>query len=260
MKNYFLVYKKFFETSFAEVSSFRTSFVLIIFMDLAFYLTTLTAVTVIYDHVQTIGPWKKDELLFFITFMLSLDHLHMIFFSENFWELSRKIRLGLLDFDLLRPKSSIFSVFFRYLRVSSIVNTPIVWGLLYYYGNKAGVTATGWVSLPFLMILSLTLFVLIEFILSTSMFWVVEGFGINFLRMQFQQLARWPDFIYSYYPKKLLSIFIPVLLVGSNPVKFLIEGPNLLLIGEILLAIVIFFFILKFCWKKALDHYESPSS
>ena len=112
MKNYLLVYKKFFDTSFAEVSSFRTSFVLIIFMDLAFYLTTLTAVTVIYDHVQTIGPWKKDELLFFIVFMLSLDHLHMIFFSENFWELSRKIRLGLLDFDLLGERALFFLSFF----------------------------------------------------------------------------------------------------------------------------------------------------
>ena len=139
------------------------------------------------------------------------------------------------------------------------MNTPIVWGLLYYYGSKAGVTPLGWISLPFLMILSLTLFVLIEFILSTSMFWVVEGFGINFLRMQFQQLARWPDFIYSYYPKKLLSIFIPVLLVGSNPVKFLIDGPNLLLIGEICSPLYLLFFILKFCWKRHLITTKAPA-
>ena len=160
-------------------------------MDLVFYFVTLSSVSIIYDHVATIGSWNKHQLLFFISFMLTMDHLHMVVVSENFWELSVKVRTGSLDFDLLRPVPSIFSVFFRYVRTSSLFITPLVWGMLGYFGYKAGLTLLDWVIVPPLIILGFILFVLIEFCLSTAMFWIIEGHGINFLRMQFQQLARW---------------------------------------------------------------------
>ena len=260
MKTYIEVYKKFFNTSLAEASSFRTSFILIILMDIIFYLTTLSSVSFIYDHVSTIGPWNKDQLMFFIAFMLTMDHLHMTIVSENFWELSVKIRTGTLDFDLLRPLSSIFSVFFRYVRTSSLVNTPLVWGMLIYFGAQLNLTWAQWAVIPPLIILGLSLFVIIEFCLSVAMFWTIEGWGINFLRMQLQQLARWPHFIYSYFPRKILTLCLPILLVGSGPVNFIYDFSNThLLIGG-LVALTVSAIFLKYLWAFALTKYDSPSS
>ena len=202
MKTYLSVYKKFFDTSLAEASSFRTSFILIILMDIIFYLTTLSSVSFIYDHVTTIGPWNKNQLMFFIAFMLTMDHLHMTIVSENFWELSVKIRTGTLDFDLLRPLSSIFSVFFRYVRTSSLINTPLVWSMLIYFGVQLELNWAQWLIIPPLIILGFTLFVIIEFCLSVAMFWTIEGWGINFLRMQLQQLARWHSLYLQLLSKK----------------------------------------------------------
>jgi len=260
MKTYLSVYKKFFETSLAEASSFRTSFILIILMDIIFYLTTLSSVSFIYDHVSTIGPWNKNQLMFFIAFMLTMDHLHMAIVSENFWELSVKIRTGTLDFDLLRPLSSIFSVFFRYVRTSSLINTPLVWLMLIYYGRQLNLTWHQWLLIPPLIILGFTLFVIIEFCLSVAMFWTIEGWGINFLRMQLQQLARWPHFIYSYFPRKILTIFLPILLVGSGPVNFIYDLSNTQLLFGACAAVIVFAIILKYLWAFALTKYDSPSS
>lgn len=260
MRTYLEVYRKFFGTSLAEASSFRTSFILIILMDIIFYLTTLSSVSFIYDHVSTIGPWNKDQLMFFIAFMLTMDHLHMTIVSENFWELSVKIRTGTLDFDLLRPLSTIFSVFFRYVRASSLVNTPLVWSMLGYYGYKVGLGFNQWILVPPLIILGFTLFVIIEFCISVAMFWTIEGWGINFLRMQLQQLARWPHFIYAYFPRKILTVFLPVLLVGSGPVSFLYSATAYELLLGVFIAIIVFSFILKHLWSFALTKYDSPSS
>ena len=260
MKTYLNVYKKFFETSLAEASSFRTSFILIMLMDLIFYFTTLSSVSFIYDHVSTIGPWSKNQLMFFIAFMLTMDHLHMTVISENFWELSVKIRTGTLDFDILRPLSSLFSVFLRYVRTSSMINTPLVWGMLIYFGIQVGLSWTQWLMIPPFIILGFVLFVLIEICISVAMFWTIEGWGINFLRMQFQQLARWPHFIYSYFPRKILTIIIPVLLVGSGPVSFIYDVNQYQLLLGLLVAILIFSFITKSLWRYGLDKYDSPSS
>ena len=75
---YFEIYKKYISTSFTKVMSFRTSFILVILMDLLFYFTTLLTIDFIYDHTAHIGPWNRNQFLFFVAFMLTIDHLHMM--------------------------------------------------------------------------------------------------------------------------------------------------------------------------------------
>ena len=257
---YLGVYREYVSTSISVGVSFRTSFFLLLVMDIFFYLAALSTVSFIYDHVQMIGPWDKNQLLFFISFMLGVDHLHMTVVSESFWELSRSIRTGELDFTLIKPANSVFSVFFRYFRPSSLINIFVVWGFIIYFGMKVNLTLTSWVLLPFLTVLGFLLFVFIEFNISASMFWMKEGLGINFLRMQLQQLARWPNFIYASLARKILTICLPILLVGSGPVHFLYDYGKWPMILGMFVATCVFAIILKFVWRVALQNYNSASS
>jgi ABC-2 type transport system permease protein len=259
MKHYWNVYKKFVSTSVSVETSFRTSFILLVLMDIFFFASTVGSVSFIYDHVATIGPWGKNQLLFFITFMLMIDNLHMMIFSQSFWEFSFSIRTGQLDYTLLKPLHTIFSVFFRHFRASSVVNTPLFLGSLIYNGMKINLSFLDWCLMPVFLILGLVLLVIIEFILSTSMFWMTDGTGINFLRMQMQQLARWPEFVYRGVIRKVLMTVLPVLLIGSGPVHFLLGGKwnNLALMGGM---IVVLGFVLSFVWGVGLRRYDSASS
>ena len=92
LKSYLTLYRHFILTSAAVEMSFRSSFILIILMDLFFYITTLSTVSFIYEHVAMIGPWDRNQLMFFIAYALMLDNLHMILISENFWEFSYLLR------------------------------------------------------------------------------------------------------------------------------------------------------------------------
>jgi ABC-2 type transport system permease protein len=258
--HYWDVYKKFVSTSVSVETSFRTSFILLIFMDLFFFFSSVGSVSFIYDHVVQIGPWQKNELLFFLTFMLMIDNLHMMIFSQSFWEFSFNIRTGQLDYVILKPMNTIFSVFFRHFRASSLFNTPLFLGYLIYYGVQVGLSPLDWIMLPFFICLSLALLVVVEFILSTSMFWLTDGVGINFLRMQMQQLARWPNFIYQGAIRKFLTVFIPILLVGSGPVHFLLDKNSWQLLALMVGALVVFTAILLFIWKIGLRRYDSASS
>jgi ABC-2 type transport system permease protein len=258
--HYLQVYQRFATTSFSVNMSFRTSFALLIVMDLFFYFSSLAAVSIIFNHVEMIGPWNESQLLFYLSFMLMIDNLHMGLISESFWALSFDIRTGNFDFTLLKPVSSIFAVFFRYVRPSSMTTMPLAIGVLIYYGIQVGLTWLDWTLLPFMVILGLALLVVIEFVISTSMFWVTEGWGINFLRMQLQSLARWPNFIYSGVMRKALTIALPVLLIGSAPVHFLLDGSRWPLLLGMIIAIVITSFILSIIWGIGLRRYDSASS
>jgi ABC-2 type transport system permease protein len=258
--HYWDVYKKFVSTSVSVETSFRTSFILLIFMDFFFFFSSIGSVSFIFDHVVNIGPWEKNQLLFFLTFMLMIDNLHMMIFSQSFWEFSFHIKTGQLDYVILKPMNTIFSVFFRHFRASSLFNTPLFLGYLIYYGIQVDLTAFYWALLPFLIVLSLALLVVIEFILSTSMFWLTDGMGINFLRMQMQQLARWPNFIYQGLIRKVLTVVLPILLVGSGPVHFLLDKNAWQLLATMVVALVILTFVLLISWKVGLRRYDSASS
>lgn len=260
MRHYLSVYKKFVSTSAAVETSFRTSFVLLIFMDAFFFLTSLTSINIIFNHVDTIGPWNRDQFSFFLCFMLMLDNLHMMIFSQSFWELSFNIRTGALDYIILRPLSIIFNVFFRHFRVSSLFNTPLFLGSLIYFGIKCNLSLTSWLLLPFFLILALCLFISIEFILSALMFWTTDGNGINFLRMQMQQMARWPAHIYQGMLRKVFTVLIPVLLVGSTPSNFLLGMSSPASLIFFIGILIIFMFLTHLIWKYALRFYDSASS
>lgn len=247
-------------TSITMASSFRLSFVLLILMDLFFLFSALYSVEFIYDHVANIGPWDKNQLLFFVMFMMMLDNLHMIFVSESFWALSFQIRTGELDFVILKPGSTIFSTFFRFFRVSSCINTPIFAYYLIKYGTAVGLSPIDWVLLPFLISLAFLLLIYLEFCISTLMFYMVEGMGINFLRMQLQQLSRWPNFIFASLTRKTLTFVVPILTIGSAPVHFLYDKSKWEWLVALLISIIVFHFILVHLWRRGLSHYDSASS
>lgn len=260
MKKYLRIYREFLSTSLAEAASFRLHFILLIFMDLVFFATTLASIQFLYNHVAEIGSFSREEFLFFATYMLTLDQLHMAFVSESFWVLSMDIRTGQLDFWLLRPANLYFSLFLRHIRIPSMVTLIAASLILAFFGSQVLSETWQWLALPILLIFSLILLVLTEILLCSAMFYVVEGTGINFLRLQMQAISRWPDFIYKPLIRRIFTFLLPLVLIGSGPVHFLLNprDPSYLLIMGLWIPILIL--AIRFSWKRALKHYESASS
>lgn len=254
------IYYGFISASITEATSFRVNFFLLILVDVVFYFISLTGMSMIFQHAQSIGPWDRHQMLFFVSYMLMVDCLHMGTVAESFWTLPFQIRAGDLDFILLRPAPAMFSIFFRHFRSSSFISLIIATTLLIYHGNNAGLNPLQWALTPFLILASTTLFILLEFFIATLTFWAQEGLGINFLRMQMQEVARYPDFIYQGWARRILMTLMPALLVGAPSLHFLLQtGPISLLVAQIF-AIAIVAFGLKWLWIRALNHYESASS
>jgi len=258
---YLGVYREFLANAFAEASSYRLHFVLLIIMDQLFYLSSLGSVSFIFDHVEAIGPWGRNEFMFFTAFMLAVDHLHMTFISESFWNFSFDLRTGRLDFVLLRPLNTLFSIFFRYIRPATMINFVTPWAFLIHFGSAVELGVWQWVSVPFLVVFSLIFLVSVEILISMLMFWTVEAFGINFLRMQLQNISRWPDFVYRGVARRFFTLVVPVLLVGSTPVKALLDPAEQAAgLGWMLLMLLVLWAAIRLVWRLGLKSYESASS
>lgn len=257
---YAAVYAQFVANNLAAATHFRAHFVLMIVMELTFYATALASVDFVYGHVGRIGVWDRNQFLFFLSYLLAIDQAHMGLVSESFWQLGFDIRTGMLDFKLMRPLSLFFTVFFRHLRPSSFLLFPVIWSLVVYFGVRAGLPWWAWLALPPLAVFSFAFQVAFEILLSTTMFVTVSSTGINFLRMQLQGLSRWPDFVYAGLPRRVFTVFLPVLLIGSAPVRLLFDPADS---GLLLLMVPLFGLILwlnRVLWRAALRRYDSASS
>jgi len=260
MRHHWAIYQEFVKNCFSEAMSYRLHFVLLILMDLLFYASVMGTVEFLFQHLDTIGPWGRTEFMFFMAFMLAVQHLHMTFVSENFWNFSYDIRMGQLDYILLKPANSLFIVFFRTVRPATLLNGLFPWAYLAYFGQKIGLGWWQWLALPVLVLLGLALMTAIEILLSMSMFYTVESMGVNFLRMQLQQVSRWPDVVYQGPARYLFGLGIPVLLIGSAPVHFLLDPHQWPRIVAMLTALLTCCLLIRVLWKRGLRAYESASS
>ncbi len=260
LAHYINVYKLFMSNSTTMAMSFRAHFILLIIMDVAFYIISITSIGFIYNHVTHIGPWNKNQLLFFLSYMLAINNLQMTSLATGHWSFPELIRTGELDYYLIKPIGTIFNVFFRFFRPSGVFNGIVVSYLMIKYGMTLNLSIYQWLMIPPVFILSFILFIEMEIIISCGMFWMVEGLGINFLRMQFQTLSRYPDFIYMPNIRLIFSRIFPILLIGSASIKFILDFSNWHLLLIMSGFIIVFGIILRIIWNFGLNFYDSASS
>ena len=254
---YLSVYKEFFKTSFSESLSFRMDFQLQNLMNLSFLCTSFFTADFIFNHVEAIGFWNQTEFFFFLAFVFAVDQTHHLLFAYNFWELSRDVRLGTMDFTLLKPTSSFFIIFTRRLAVPVILTVILSYGLVIYFGWKVGLSWMAWLTLPLCLILALMLLLGIEVLIAMFNFITIEGIGINQVRLQMQHFLRWPDFIYK-NPYRLWML--PFLAVTSIPARYLLDFHYWHWLSLMALGTVGIWICVAFFWPKAVHLYESPSS
>ena len=257
MKSYLSLYKEFFKTSLSEELSFRANFSLQSLMNICFIGVYFWTSIFIFNHIEHIGLWNKTEFLLFLSFALAVDQTHYLLFSFNFWEFSDDVRLGTLDWILLKPFPSLFIVFFRRLAIPGVFTIPLTYFMVIYFGIQAGLNGWIWLSLPFCLLLSLALLLGIEVLISLFNFFTVEGMGINQARLQIQHLCRWPDFIYK-KPTRLW--LLPFLAITSIPVRWILDLSYWKWLALMIVGTVFLWLFILFLWPKSLNFYESPSS
>jgi ABC-2 type transport system permease protein len=261
LRKYRDIYLQYFKTSFAEATSFRVSFILTMVMDIFFYFSSIFAFKFLYQHVSHIGTWNESQFMFFVGYMIVVDHLHMTFVSQSFWELSFQIKTGQLDYTITKPVDFIFATFFRHIRISSLCNTPVAWGILFYFASFLHFSWVQYIMLPFIVFSSFLIITQTEILLSVLMLFLKEGDGINFLRMQMQQVSRYPDFVFPYAMRVIFTFIFPVLASGSFAMPYFFnQSDAMFILGKMVVINIILYFVIYRVWNWALKYYESASS
>ena len=206
----------------------------------------------------------KDILLLYNNLVITFlsDTFYMLFFSGNLFNLNRWMVRGELDFILLKPMPSQFTVSFRFVKSYALISLFILLVMLFFllvsYPQPIGLLNI--VFFLFSFILGQILWYSVEFIISSSCFWFKNFSVAGWLSHEIMKFATRPDSIYTGLLRKVLFSFVPMILIASLPTRILIYGPNMeYLFGQLLIT-TIFIISTRLVWKRGLIRYESASS
>jgi ABC-2 type transport system permease protein len=244
----------------AKLLSFRVNFILSFIVEFSSAVIAYTTIAFIFNHINQLGSWDRDHFMLFASWMQSILCLHTTIGAPNFWNFSDELQNGKLDFRLLRPIGSLFDAFTAIIRPSSAVVFPLHLAIFAYFACQVGLSWVSWIIALPLLILAFLILLLTELVVALFMFWTIQGDGINFLRMQGQQLQKWPDFIYPTPIRSIFTFFFPLLIPGSFSIMFLLNPGEIKYLIIMLFIFVILILLVSYQWKLGLRRYESASS
>lgn len=246
--------------SLARFLTFRLSVMLNLVVEVSAFLSLLLPVYFLLSQLGHIGPWGRDQFMFYVFWYQVVFCLQGSLISPNFWNFSTEVRTGNLDFRLLRPLGALFDVLTAVTRPGALAMLPVYVGCLGYYLYVLKIPLIVCVFVPFLLGLSWALVALLEICIALSMLWVKGGDGVNFIRMQGQQLQRWPDFMYPNSVRYLFTRVIPTLAAMSFPARFVVDRREWPGVVYVFGAATVMWFVVGVIWRAGLRQYESASS
>ena len=128
-------------------AEYRLNMVIKVFSDVIWYCTQISVFEVLFFHRPQISGWDILSMRVFMAKLLfAIDATYMILFHDNFEQASNTIRMGELDFLLVKPVNSQFMFSCRKVNAVYAINLAMVlgylaWALSQAAGNPAGIRA-----------------------------------------------------------------------------------------------------------------------
>jgi ABC-2 type transport system permease protein len=263
LRRYAAVYAILGRNSLVREMTFKTNFLLWIFVELLWFGLQITFINVMFLHTESIAGWSKWQVVLLIGTSHFIQQIFQAFFLINCTNLSELVRTGRLDFLLLLPVNSRFVVSLRQLDLGAFVNAGTAVVVMAYAARRLGLVPDAGQLLGFLVLCGagVVIHYSLMFLLATVSFWTVQAQGIVWAYYNLFNVARLPDSAFRGGFKIVFTFAIPMLLVSNVPAKLLADRLSSPLEMLLLLGMsVACFLVSEAGWRLSLRRYTSASS
>jgi viologen exporter family transport system permease protein len=280
--SYLRVLGTFARNSLVRDMTFRGNFLIEMFSSTAWVFMNLGFYILVFQHTPQIGDvnnwgeysfaWGKFEFFLFLSTTLIINSLVQTFFMANASEFSEMIRLGTLDFALLKPIDTQFLISLQRIQWSSVGNLLVGVGLACYSLAQLGRVPTAWQLLLFILFVGCGVAIMYSLMitLAATSIWLGRNQSLYNFWFYITNFSRYPMEIYrGVYgtPLRVLFTFIiPVLVVVNVPARFLVRPlvpqtpADLLLPVFTIVATVLSLLASRWVFNRSLLSYRSASS
>lgn len=251
--------------------SFRSNFIIELISSAAWVVMNLVFIDMVFRYTGNIAGWQKHQYFVFIATTMFVNSLVQSLFMPNMQELSELVRVGGLDFALLKPIDTQFLISLRKVNWSSLGNFGVAAGLLAYaLANLEGPGPSAWAAALYPAYIACGVLILYSVMVSlaATSIWLGRNQSLYDFWFYITNFSRYPMEIYggSMLGASLRTVFtfvVPILVVINVPAQVMarpLSAEAAWLAAFAAFATGASLAASRWLFQRALDSYRSASS
>lgn len=232
-----------------------------VFSTVFYTIVAVVFINALFVNVKAIAGYSKNDMLFlFLAGQLSF-YIFAIWTEDNRDLLHADVKTGNLDFLLIRPVPALFFISCRKINLLGILRDGLPTVILVSYIINWGALNLN----PISAIFGIAIFVLgqlawngLSYLFVFPVFWLDEASNISKTAWSLGETNHIPYEGLEGKIKATLITLIPSFLTAAVPVSVALgKSDKYVMFTLTLIVTVIFSFLKRFMWKKALNNYTS---
>ncbi|MGE5607034.1 MAG: ABC transporter permease [Bacteroidota bacterium] len=245
------------KTALASRMAYRGDFLMSIFIMLMEELLAPLITILVYRNGASLPGWNMYEVLLIQGIFLLARGIAFPFFFGIVWNTIERVREGTFDLLLIKPKSVLFLAIVTGFDSEDL--GKLIGGITLFTLAVSRIPAPGiWEWIQFAALFLISLIVLFGFALimaGIGIIWI-GNFRVYEIFFSIANFGMYPAAIFSKGLQTLITLIIPIAILGSLPAAVLLGRPAPGTIGSIGASIAFFLFGLWF-WHRMLKKYTS---
>jgi len=241
---------------------YRVNFFVQLFNSLLSLGVGLAGWAIVFTYTETLGGWGRAELLAVMGIHILMGGLINTFIDPNMIRLMQEVRLGTLDYALVKPKDAQVLVSVRqtdfWQMVDVLIGLSVLMVALLQLKSQLGL----WQTLAFgvALLLGGLMIYSVFLMLATWSFWFVRVGNILQIFRGIYEAGRWPVDIYPDWLRFGLTFLAPVAFAVTVPAQALTGRLTPLTLGGAALLAIGLLSLSRWFWNFGLRHYTGASA
>jgi ABC-2 type transport system permease protein len=256
------VFRQFAKASFSREVEFRANFWAQVAQNIIWMFFFVLILRVVYSNTRAIAGWSEGNSYILIATVFFMHGCFAALFEHNLLEVPEKVRKGTLDFDLLKPIDSQFLASFRKFRFDQIgtMSVAVVMICLGASMSGANVTVAQALTYALMTLCAVAMYYSIQLAGMTLSIWFTRVDNLWVLAESVFEVVRFPVDVYGATLRRLLTYWIPLALLATEPARVLLGQRTPLFAFYSVAWALVALGLSRLFWRFALRHYSSASS
>ncbi len=260
--NYLRLFWTFFRLGALNELAYRVNFLVQVLQSLLALGMALGGLAIVFNQTDTLAGWQPAELVGLVGVYTLIGGLINLVIRPSMQRFMEDIRLGTLDYTIIKPEDAQFLVSVKQFEVWKLLDVLLGIGVLIVALIQLGAQFGLRQALMFGVALLAGSAIVYSFwlILATCSFWFIKTENILVIFQAVYQAGRWPITIYPVWLRTTLTFLVPVAFAVTVPAQALtgrLNGQTLL--GTVVVALFFWLAARRF-WRIGIRYYSGASA
>jgi ABC-2 type transport system permease protein len=262
MRRYLIILRLFVRTEVQRELEYRANLLMEILQMVMVIGSSVGAVLVLFTYTSSLNSWTLPQMLVLLGVYYLVQGIEEMVFQPSVTQMMEHVRLGTLDFTLLKPANSQFLLSLRQWNVVQIAQVTLGAAVMAIGVGQVGNAVTFQTVLAFLVTLACGLILVysVLLVLATLSFWFVRVDNILAVFWAFMDAGRFPVDVYPGWLRITLSTVVPIGIAVTVPAQAIANRLDLVGFLATLAGTAFAWLFSSWFWRVGLRNYTGASA